>query len=273
MSKQANFAMRGVWVLVLLTLTAPSWADRDHDRYLRHDAPAANYSNILQAQDQRRDRTTRDDRRSQPNVRVRRDDDRYRRNPVTRDRRGYVLDQRYRHDRYYPARGTRFRTLPREHREIRYLGTRYFFHGGVWYRHVGTRYIVIQPPIGLYISVLPPYYTTIWFGGIPYYYAAGVYYTWLPDRHVYVVASPPSDESISEPPGDSEQLFVYPKQGQSEQQQATDRYECYEWSKSQTGFDPTVQGGDVPAGEHDSKRADYNRAMKACLEARGYSVQ
>jgi hypothetical protein len=266
MSKQSKFAVRGVLVLLLLALTAPSWADRDR----RDDRGGSSiyYNGNSQTQDQRRNNS----RRTQPNVR--RDGGRSRVTPVIRNHRGYVLDQRYRHDRYYPRRGTRYRVLPREHHEVRYRGTRYYFHRGVWYRHIGTRYVVIQPPIGLYVSFLPPYYTTIWFAGIPYYYAAGVYYTWLPDRHVYVVATPPSDETASAPPGDTEeQLFVYPKEGQSEQQQATDRYQCYEWARGQTGFDPTMQGGDVPAEQHDSKRTDYQRAMKACLEARGYSVQ
>lgn len=34
--------------------------------------------------------------------------------------------------------------------------------------------------------------------------------------------------------------FIYPKAGQSEQQQSKDRYECHEWAVSQTGFDPST---------------------------------
>ncbi|MCK4837360.1 MAG: hypothetical protein KAS94_01080, partial [Desulfobulbaceae bacterium] len=67
--------------------------------------------------------------------------------------------------------------------------------------------------------------------------------------------------------------FIYPKEGQSEEQQATDRYECHRWSVDQTGFDPSQPGGDVPQREHSGKRLEYQRAMKACLEARNYSVQ
>ena len=62
-------------------------------------------------------------------------------------------------------------------------------------------------------------------------------------------------------------VFVYPRNGQSEQQTATDKFECHKWSASQTGFDPTrsmnLQG----------TSADYRRAMGACLDARGYSVK
>lgn len=34
--------------------------------------------------------------------------------------------------------------------------------------------------------------------------------------------------------------FVYPKAGQSEQQQSKDRYECHQWAVQQTGFDPST---------------------------------
>jgi hypothetical protein len=59
---------------------------------------------------------------------------------------------------------------------------------------------------------------------------------------------------------------MYPRNGQTEQQQATDRYECHKWATAQSGFDPTrAQGGASP----DS----YRRAMIACLDARGYSAR
>ena len=70
----------------------------------------------------------------------------------------------------------------------------------------------------------------------------------------------------------SSDLIVYPKNGQTTDQQAADRYECHSWAKGQTGFDPTQAGGGVPGGNVDQARANYNRAMSACLQARGYQV-
>jgi hypothetical protein len=186
---------------------------------------------------------------------------------------GYVLDNRYRHDHYYPPRGYVAPALPPGHRVIPYRGQNYYFHGGVWYRPSGTRYIVVLPPVGLYVPFLPPYYTNIWIGGLPYYYAGGVYYTWRPEQRGYVVAEAPPVSEVSELPATPDQLFVYPTRGQSEQQQATDRYQCHRWAADQTGFDPTQPLGNLSESQHASKRADYQRAMKACLEARGYSVQ
>jgi hypothetical protein len=186
---------------------------------------------------------------------------------------GYVLDNRYRHDRYYPPRGHAVPVLPPGHRVIPHRGVKYYYHGGVWYRPSGRRFIVILPPFGLIAPFLPPYYTTIWVSGIPYYYAGGIYYVWRPEQSAYVVTEPPPETEVSEAPPTSDELFVYPMKGQSEQQQATDRYQCHRWATEQTGFDPTRPGGNVPEAQHAAKRADYQRAMKACLEARGYSVQ
>ena len=36
------------------------------------------------------------------------------------------------------------------------------------------------------------------------------------------------------------QLFIYPQQGQSEEQQSKDRFECHNWAVQQSGFDPTT---------------------------------
>ncbi len=35
--------------------------------------------------------------------------------------------------------------------------------------------------------------------------------------------------------------FIYPNKGQSAEQQEKDKYDCYEWGKGQTGFDPMKQ--------------------------------
>ena len=188
-------------------------------------------------------------------------------------KRGYVLDKRYNHNRHYPKQGLLVKELPRGSRVSPYRRHRYYYNGGVWYRPSRGGFSVIMPPIGLVVPLLPPFYTTIWVRGAPYYYADGVYYVWRPEDRVYVVSEPPPKTEVVEQSSIPEQLFIYPKEGQSEEQQATDRYECHRWSVGQTGFDPTQPGGNVPEGQHSSKRLDYQRAVKACLEARNYSVQ
>ena len=76
-----------------------------------------------------------------------------------------------------------------------------------------------------------------------------------------------------EPQLQGEKLFVYPRKGQSEEQQAKDRYECHRWAVGQIGWDPTQSKGVVPEAQMNQKRADYKRAMGACLDAHDYTVK
>ena len=178
-------------------------------------------------------------------------------------------DSRYHHDRSYPARGQAIRALPRDHRVVVHGGSRYYFSGGVWYRPQGPRFSVIMPPIGLFVPFLPPYYATIWLGGIPYYYANEVYYAH--QGNGYVIVEPPKEE-VSQAPPPADQMFVYPRMGQSKQQQDDDRYACHQWAAGQTGFDPTQPSGGSP-DQKIERRADYQRALGACLDGRGYTVK
>jgi hypothetical protein len=179
-------------------------------------------------------------------------------------------DSRYHLDRSYPARGQEIRALPGDHRVVVHGGARYYFSGGVWYRPRGPRFIITAPPFGLFVPFLPPYYATIWVGGVPYYYANEVYYAH--QRDGYVIVEPPKEEASPAPPP-ADQMFIYPRLGQSEQKQADDRYECHRWAVSQTGFDPIQPPGSPSESTKTEKRADYQRAMGACLDGRGYTMK
>lgn len=191
------------------------------------------------------------------------------------DHRGQVLDSRYNHGRYYPSFGTLRPSLPEGYRPYYRGRDRFYFSGGIWYAPQGPGFVVVRPPAGLVISVLPPFYSTVWFGGVPYYYADNVYYSYQPDQNGYAVVDPPenADAPSAPPPQDTAQqdLIIYPKNGQSKDQQAADQFECHTWAKGQTGFDPTQPGGGAPGGAA-MNRSNYDRAMSACLQARGYQV-
>jgi hypothetical protein len=125
-----------------------------------------------------------------------------------------------------------------------------------------------------FLPVLPVVYSTYWWGGVPYYYANDVYYTYNPGYEGYVATDPPplADSSVSadgaatsaEPTGDATaaagEIFMYPKNGQSPEQQATDKAECQRWAAEQ-------------AGQVAQNPGDYQRAMTACVEGRGYSAR
>jgi hypothetical protein len=65
-------------------------------------------------------------------------------------------------------------------------------------------------------------------------------------------------------------VFLYPKNGQSAEQQARDRYDCYRFAVAQSGFDPmrTTAAAPTPTSEQQS---DFDRAQGACFEGHGYS--
>jgi hypothetical protein len=194
--------------------------------------------------------------------------------------RGEWLDNRYNHGHYYPPHGAVFRELPGGYRPYFWHGNNYYFNGGIWYSPGPRGFVVIGPPVGLFVATLPPFYTTVWLGGSPYYYANDTYYQWSAAQNGYTVANPPAgaDQPGGPPPDaaaavQADNAYIYPKNGQSQEQQAADRFECHDWARNQTGFDPTQAGGGVAPAENGSKREQYQRAMGACLEARGYSVK
>jgi hypothetical protein len=160
-----------------------------------------------------------------------------------------------------------------------------YWRGGFWPRaYYGLGFAWFLP-------ILPAVYATYWYGGIPYYYANDVYYTWDPGYSGYVATDPPpvadsggagmatapgapapeagsgdgqyqgqQDPSQGQQAaGSAPQIFMYPKNGQSEQQQSTDKRECQQWAANQAG-----QGGE--------NSSDYRRALVACVEGRGYSA-
>jgi hypothetical protein len=234
-------------VIILLSgfLSAAAYADRDgkrdHDRRDRSGYDHRRHDN-------------RDVKRHQPSKQFR-------------------LDDRYRHDHYYPRRGYVVKQLPERRHHFHHRDRDYFFYSGIWYRPLGRRFVVTAPPVGIVISALPAFYTTLWISGIPYYYANDVYYVWRPDLDGYEVTEPPADLDEREPSILSDELFIYPKQGQSEQQQADDRYACHRWSVDETDYDPTQPPEDLGVSELRDLRDAYQRAMRACLEGRGYSAR
>jgi hypothetical protein len=188
------------------------------------------------------------------------------------------MDGRFHHDHYYPSRGYYVPDLPRDRVIVTNPRGRYFYSGGVWYSPGPRGYVVIGAPIGTFVPVLPPYYTTVWVGGAPYYYANDTYYVWRDSDRQYEVVDSPDEQAASTeppppPPSPTGDVFIYPKNGQSDEDQARDKYECHKWAQNESGFDPTQANGGVPPEQANSKRAAYQRAMGACLEGRGYSVK
>lgn len=174
------------------------------------------------------------------------------------------LDQRYHHDHYYPSRGYAVPALPGGSVSIAYGGGSWYFHGGVWFRPIGGRFIVSVPPLGIVVPMLPPDYATLWIAGAPYYYANGVYYAQGPAQGYVVVAPPPGADAaqpvVAAPTTKAmPDPILYPRNGQSAAQTEADRQDCNRWATTQPS---AMTDGSV-----------FQRAVAACLDGRGYTVR
>jgi hypothetical protein len=169
----------------------------------------------------------------------------------------WVYDSRHHLNHYYPARGEVVLGLPAGAIAVRFRNERFFFHGGVWFRPSGPRFVVVAPPIGIVVSVLPPAYVTRWVGGAPYYYANGTYYAPAPGGYV-VAAPPPNIDTAPPPPPSAPEPVIYPRNGQSPEQTSADRSACAQWATREA------------AGKEASV---YQRAFAACMDGRGYTVR
>ena len=114
-------------------------------------------------------------------------------------------------------------------------------------------------------AVLAPYYYS------PYYdsYYNSPYYEPQP---VAIREQPPVYAQPA--PSSAGRIFVYPRQGQSKELQAKDRYECHSWAVGQIQYDPTQpSAGDMLEAKRNQMCADYQRAQSACLDGRGYTMK
>ncbi|MBI4763977.1 MAG: hypothetical protein HY787_05155 [Deltaproteobacteria bacterium] len=126
---------------------------------------------------------------------------------------------------------------------------------------------------------LRPYYYPPGYHYSPrYYYPPGYYYPpppyyYPPPEYYY----PPPAQSSPLPPSASQRsggkMFIYPRQGQTEEKKAEDVDQCHDWAVDQTGFDPSKPPEGAPDAQTIQKSSDYFRAISACLEAQGYTVR
>ncbi len=93
----------------------------------------------------------------------------------------------------------------------------------------------------------------------------------LPANAQYATTPPVEPQSPTAAPAGTEDISILPRNGQNEQQQWNDRYECHRWAVNQSGFDPSRRTN-APPGDTASGREQYRRALGACLEGRGYTV-
>ncbi|WP_349972800.1 DUF6515 family protein [Pseudomonas caspiana] len=162
--------------------------------------------------------------------------------------------------------------VPGSYSRVPYRGLDYYYSDGYWYRPQGPRYVIVTPPYGVRVRSLPAYSQEVWIGSSLFFLAAGTYYTYQNDTQDYVVAYPPQNvEPVYTPPMPASSPYdpiAYPNNGQSAEQVAQDKYDCYRWSVEQSSFDPAEPN----ANNAPAMIQVYRRSMVACLMGRGYTI-
>lgn len=156
------------------------------------------------------------------------------------------------------------KALPKGHHKVTHRGKSYFYSAGRFYRHNKGAYVSIVAPLGAIVPVLPNGYISFGIGSRRHFYFEGTYYRQAQDG--YVVVEKPT-EAEDELAYGSDKLMIYPAAGQTDEQRDRDRYECHAWSSDEAHFDPSDGDSDPML------RADYDRAMEACMLARDYVVR
>jgi len=103
------------------------------------------------------------------------------------------------------------RALPPRHDVIMLRGHNYHYYGGMFWMPGPFGFFMVNPPIGMIVTVLPAPHRIVMVSGITYYYANSVYYTEAPSGYVVVPApqettimpSPPPPAATTTPPGES----------------------------------------------------------------------
>ena len=88
-----------------------------------------------------------------------------------------------------PRRNTVITVVPTTYRTVNYGGFGYRYHNGIFYRPYNNSFMVVAPPVGLFINALPLGYSRIYVHNYPYYYYNGTYYDYRDNN--YTVVSPP----------------------------------------------------------------------------------
>lgn len=203
--------------------------------------------------------------------------DRYYRKHRHPQRRHYRYYPTYHYHTYYLAPilypyysiGYSLAIIPDGYVRIVVGGLPYYYYSGVYYRYIDSAYIVVQAPIGALVHELPVGFIAFSLGAFTYFYVNEIYYLWDDDQQGYVVVKKPEGAEKAIATETRGRLYVYPKKGQNEDQQAKDRYACHRWAVKETGADPTEADEPLPREQN----SNYKRAITACLEGRGYTVK
>lgn len=103
-------------------------------------------------------------------------------------------------------RGYQTRRIPTGHLPVAYRGESYRYYNGVFYRPYGNRFVVVSPPVGIRVNILPRAYYRVVLDRHVYYYYDGVYYNRYGND--YQVIAPPVGARVPSLPFGSTVVYI-----------------------------------------------------------------
>lgn len=119
----------------------------------------------------------------------------------------------YPHYKYQkmPHWGYTYRAAPKRAYVVRHRGVGYYFDRGVFYRPVGTKYVIAPAPIGVRVRVLPPEHVRVIVNGRIFYYYYGTYYVKAPTNNEFVTVAPPVGARVDALPDGYNKVYIEDK--------------------------------------------------------------
>jgi len=100
------------------------------------------------------------------------------------ERWGHHGEHHYFHYRQHPHFGLQVSAFyPNEYYPILIGGSRYYYDDGIYYDYVGGNYVVVAPPAGAVVRVIPADFQPVVINGTTYYVDNGTYYVRTPDGY------------------------------------------------------------------------------------------
>ena len=103
---------------------------------------------------------------------------------------------------YYHRPGYVIGAVPKAAVSVSLGSALFYYTNGIYYRPYRSGFIVILPPIGLLVPVLPLGHIPFYVYGHTYYYYADVYYVWDIHHRAYRVIEVPEEANGPYQPGD-----------------------------------------------------------------------
>lgn len=107
-----------------------------------------------------------------------------------------------------PHWGYKYTAVPKGRYIVKHAGIPYHYSKEVFYKPMGSRYVVVRAPIGVRINALPRNYSRIVIRGKVYYYYYGTYYVKSVQDNQYVTVAPPIGARVDALPQGYKKVYI-----------------------------------------------------------------